>query len=112
MTTTTTDVDKVKALLARLHDAPVDSADGSDDVLFPVFNYLMKVPSNSSDKRYHWFCSRADQLTVDAAAFLLRLFAYNSPKVDEWKARLIGCLGGCCACVKAFGEVKVTSRST
>lgn len=110
--TTTPDVDKVKALLAKLRDTPVNSADSSDDMLSPVFNYLMKAPSNSSNKYYHWFCSRADQVTIGAATFLLRLFAYNSPKVDEWKARLIGCLVGCCACVKAFGEVKVTSRST
>lgn len=110
--TTTADVDKVKALLARLRDTPVNSADSSDDVLFQVFNYLMNVPSNSSDKCYHWFCSRADQVTVDAATFLLRLFAYSSSKVDGWKARFIGCLAGCCACVKAFGEVKVTSRLT
>lgn len=109
---TTNDVDKVKALLVKLHDTPVNSADGSDDVLAPLFNYLMKVPSNSSDKSYHWFCSRADQVTVGAATFLLRLFAYGSPKVDEWRARLIGCLAGCCACVKAFGEAKFTSRST
>ncbi|KAF8443044.1 SEN1 N terminal-domain-containing protein [Boletus edulis BED1] len=110
--TTTSDVDKVKALLVRLRDTPINSADGSDDVLAPVFTHLMKVPPNSSDKCYHWFCSRADQVTVGAATFLLRLFAYSSPKVEEWKARLIACLTGCCPCVKAFGEVKLTSRST
>lgn len=110
--TTTSDVDKVKALLVKLRDTPVNSAEGSDDVLAPVFNYLMKVPADNIDKRYHWFCARAHQATVGAATFLLRLFAYGSPKVAEWKARLIGCLAGCCACVKAFGEVKLTSRST
>ncbi|KAG9315885.1 hypothetical protein JVU11DRAFT_3534 [Chiua virens] len=87
--TTASDVQKVKALLTKLRDAPVNSADGSDDVLAPVFSYLMKVPSNSSDQSYHWFCSQADQATVGAATFLLRLFAYNSPRVDEWKARLL-----------------------
>ncbi|KAF9242609.1 SEN1 N terminal-domain-containing protein [Melanogaster broomeanus] len=106
------DLDKVKGLLARLRDTPVNTVDGSDDILAPIFGYLMQVPSNSTDKCYHWFCSRADQLTVEAATFLLRLFAYNSPRVDEWKSRLGGCLAGCCACVKAFGEVKVSSRST
>ncbi|KAG6376985.1 putative senataxin [Boletus reticuloceps] len=110
--TTTSEVVKVKALLVRLRDTPINSADGSDDVLAPVFTYLMKVLPNSSDKCYHWFCSRADQVTVGAATFLLRLFAYSSPKVDEWRARLIACLTGCCPCVKAFGEVKLTSRST
>lgn len=110
--TTTSDVDKVKTLLVKLRDTPVNSADGSDDVLAPVFGYLMKAPSNSSDKCYHWFCPRADQVTVAAATFLLRLFAYNSPRVEEWKARLIGCLAGCCACVKALSEAKRTSRST
>ncbi|KIJ64432.1 hypothetical protein HYDPIDRAFT_187805 [Hydnomerulius pinastri MD-312] len=110
--TTTKDANKVKALLASVRDTPVNTADASDDVLGPIYGYLMKVPSNSSDKCYHWFCSSADQLTVEAATFLLRLFAYNSPNVEEWKNRLRGCLAGCCACVKSFGEVKVTSRLT
>jgi senataxin len=110
--TTASDVDKVKALLASVRDTPVNTADGSDDVLAPIFGYLMKVSPNNSDKRCHWFCSHADHLTVEAATFLLRLFAYNSPRVEEWKARLVGCLAGCCNCVRAFGEVKVSSRST
>ncbi|KAF9220939.1 hypothetical protein BS17DRAFT_786249 [Gyrodon lividus] len=110
--TTANDVDKVKALLARVRDTPVNTTGGSDDILALIFSYLMKVPPNSNDKRCHWFCSHADQLTVEAATFLLRLFAYNSPRVEEWKATLVRCLAGCCACVKAFGEVKVSSRST
>ncbi|KIK99636.1 hypothetical protein PAXRUDRAFT_822556 [Paxillus rubicundulus Ve08.2h10] len=110
--TTANDEDKVKALLASVRDTPVNTADGSDDVLAPIFGYLMKVPPNNNDGRCHWFCSHADHLTVEAATFLLRLFAYNSPRVEEWKASLVGCLAGCCDCVRAFGEVKVSSRST
>ncbi|KAF8843323.1 hypothetical protein BDN67DRAFT_945625 [Paxillus ammoniavirescens] len=110
--TTASDVDKVKALLASVRDTPVNTADGSDDILAPIFGYLMKVPPNKNDRRCHWFCSLADHLTVEAATFLLRLFAYNSPRVEEWKAKLVGCLAGCCDCVRVFGEVKVSSRST
>ncbi|KAH7885389.1 SEN1 N terminal-domain-containing protein [Phlebopus sp. FC_14] len=110
--TTPNDVARVKALLAKVHDTPVNTEDARDELLVPIFSYLMQVPSDSSDKCHHWFCTRADPLTVDAAAFLLRLFAYNSPRVHEWKDRLHACLAGCCGCIKAFGEVKVSSRST
>ncbi|KAI6114047.1 SEN1 N terminal-domain-containing protein [Pisolithus sp. B1] len=65
-----------------------------------------------SDKCYHWFCSRADPLTVEAATFLLRLFAYDSPQVEKWKVKLRTCLAGCSECVKVLGEVKVSSRPT
>ncbi|KAI6122505.1 SEN1 N terminal-domain-containing protein [Pisolithus croceorrhizus] len=66
----------------------------------------------ASDKCYHWFCSRADPLTVEAATFLLRLFAYDSPQVEKWKVKLRTCLAGCSECVKVLGEVKVSSRPT
>lgn len=106
------DVDNVKAILASVRDAPVNTEAGSDEVLIPVHSYLMKLPPDTSDKCYHWFCSRADQVTVEAATFLLRLFAYNSGLVDKWKARLKVCLAGCSKCVKGLGEIKVSSRST
>lgn len=106
------DVDKINGILASVRDTPLSTSEATDEVLAPVYTYLMTVPSNSSDKCYHWFCSRADPLTVDAAAFLLRLFAYDSPQVEKWKARLRSCLAGCSECVKALGEVKVSSRST
>jgi len=106
------DVEKVKGILASVRDTPVNTEVGSDEVLQPIHSYLMKAPPDTSDKRYHWFCSRANQVTVDAATFLLRLFAYNSALVDKWKARLKNCLARCSKCVKALGEAKVNSRPT
>ncbi|KAG6334081.1 hypothetical protein ID866_5013 [Astraeus odoratus] len=106
------DVEKVKGILASVRDTPVNTTEGTDEVLAPVHAYLMSIPSSTSDKCYHWFCSRAEQLTMDAAAFLLRLFAYDSPQVDQWRARLKDCLARCSECVKGLGEVKVSSRST
>ncbi|KAI6044781.1 SEN1 N terminal-domain-containing protein [Pisolithus marmoratus] len=106
------DVDQIKGILASVRDTPLSTSTATDEVLAPVYTYLMTVPSNSSDKCYHWFCSRADPLTVDASTFLLRLFAYDSPQVEKWKARLRTCLAGCCECVKTLAEVKVSSRPT
>ncbi|EGN98396.1 hypothetical protein SERLA73DRAFT_109860 [Serpula lacrymans var. lacrymans S7.3] len=107
-----TEVSKVKTLLATLRDTPVNTTDGSDSLLAPIFVYLMKVQASPNDKTLHWFCDRADQLTIDAATFLIRLFAYNSVRVDEWKKKFQVCLEGCSKCVKGFGEVKVSSRHT
>ncbi|KAG1882613.1 SEN1 N terminal-domain-containing protein [Suillus subluteus] len=103
---------KVKTLLTSVRDTPVNTADGADDILQPIFSYLMDIPPSASDNTYHWFCSHADQLTIGAATFLLRLFAYDSPRVDDWKRRLKSCLSGCCQCIRGFGEVKASSRTT
>ena len=110
--TSNVELSKVKTLLTSVRDIPVNTADATDDVLGPIYTYLMKVPPSASDNTYHWFCSRADQLTINAATFLLRLFAYDSPRVDDWKRKLKACLSGCCHCIKGFGEVKTSSRKT
>ncbi|KAG2151416.1 SEN1 N terminal-domain-containing protein [Suillus clintonianus] len=110
--TSDAELTKVKTLLTSVRDAPVNTADGADDVLQPIYLYLMKIPPSASDHTYHWFCSRANQLTIGAATFLLRLFAYDSPLVDDWKKRLKSCLSGCCQCIKGLGEVKASSRTT
>lgn len=109
--TSNVELSKVKTLLASVRDAPANTEDAADDILQPIYLYLMNIPS-ASDSTYHWFCSRADQLTIGAATFLLRLFAYDSPKVDDWKRRLKSCLSSCCDCIKGFGEVKTSSRTT
>ncbi|KAG2155818.1 SEN1 N terminal-domain-containing protein [Suillus bovinus] len=106
------EISKVKTLLTSVRDAPVDTVDGTEDILQPIYAYLMNIPPFSSDNTYHWFCSRANELTIGAATFLLRLFAYESPRVDDWKRRLKSCLSGCCQCIKGFGEVKASSRTT
>lgn len=110
--TSTVDAPHVETLLANLRDVPVNTEAGSDSFLAPIFTYLMAVSPNRSDGVLHWFCDRAGQLTIDAATFLLRLFAYNSPQVDVWKKKLEFCLGGCCNCIKGLEEVKVSSKDT
>ncbi|EIW80969.1 hypothetical protein CONPUDRAFT_104043 [Coniophora puteana RWD-64-598 SS2] len=72
----------------------------------------MKVDTHPADNVLHWFCSKADPLVVEAATFLLRLFAYDSAQVNEWKAKLKLCLGGCSECVQMLNVVKVSSRTT
>ncbi|KAF8630856.1 hypothetical protein AX17_005215 [Amanita inopinata Kibby_2008] len=102
----------VQKLLKSLHDTPVDNDGASDGVLGKVYTYLMNVSPSSVDRRLHWYCDKADAATVAAASFLLRLFAYNSPQVENWKNRLIICLRGCCECVRSLERVKVDSRHT
>lgn len=108
-----TDILHVEKILAQLRDVPVDTGGASDSYLGPIFSYLMKITSNdhSSDVP-HWFCSRANQTTVEAATFLIRLFAYDSPRVTQWKNTFEKCIGGCCECLQVLEEVKISSRAT
>ncbi|KAG1906409.1 SEN1 N terminal-domain-containing protein [Suillus fuscotomentosus] len=110
--TSDVELSKVKTLLTSVRDTPVNTVDGAEDILQPLYLYLMNIPPSAPDNTYHWFCSRANQLTIGAATFLLRLFAYDSPRVDDWKRRLKSCLSGCCQCIRGFGEVKASSRTT
>ena len=108
-----TDNSHVEEILAKLRDVPVDTAGASDLYLGPIFSYLMKKLSNDhSNGVPHWFCSRVNQLTVDAATFLIRLFAYDSPRVTQWKNTFEKCMGGCCECLQGLEEVKISSRTT
>ena len=102
----------MQKFLKSLHDTPVDNAGASDEVLGPVYAYLMDLPPNSGDRKLHWFCEKADPTAIAAASFLLRLFAYDSPQVNEWKNRLNTCLRGCCDCVRSSERIKVDSRHT
>ncbi|KAM6494154.1 SEN1 N terminal domain containing protein [Amanita muscaria] len=102
----------VQKLLKCLHDTPVDNAGASDEILAKIYAYLLSVSHNPIDNKLHWFCKRADTTTVAAASFLLRLFAYDSPAVVQWKDRFNQCLRGCCDCVRSLERVKVESRRT
>jgi senataxin len=102
----------VQKLLKSLHDTPVDNAGASDEILAKIYAYLLSVSHNPIDNKQHWFCERADTTTVAAASFLLRLFAYDSPAVEQWKDRFNQCLRGCCDCVRSLERVKVESRRT
>jgi len=102
----------VQSLLVTLRDSPIDNAGASDKVLGTVYNYLMGVPTKPPDNALHWFCHQATSDTVAAATFLIRLFAYNSPLVEDWKIKLHSCLSRCSECVQGLELVKVSSRNT
>lgn len=117
------DENTVKVQLAKLRDVP--DATPSEAILFLMFDYLIgplpsksthSIPSHSvsdrSRKHKHWFCSRADEVVVEAATFLLRLHAYTSSRVDLWREELSGCLRECCDCVRELLLIKLSSRHT
>ena len=101
----------VQSLLVTLRDSPIDNAGASDQVLGTVYNYLMGA-TKPPDDALHWYCRQATTGTVAAATFLIRLFAYNSPLVEDWKIRFHSCLSRCPECVQGLEQVKVSSRTT
>ncbi len=105
------DLDEVRAKLAQLRDAPTGTTGANESVLVHIYQFL--IPNDrSKPTNVHWFCSRAEQTVVDAATFLIRLHAYNSPRVDAWRVKLRSCLVTCAECVRGLQEVKVSSRHT
>ncbi|KAF8798795.1 hypothetical protein BYT27DRAFT_6878132 [Phlegmacium glaucopus] len=102
---------RIEKLLATLRDEPVNSEQLDDGVLGEVYSYLMDIPSTSSGD-LHWFCEKVNIITIDAATFLLRLFAYNSDPVEVWKKRLQQCLTCCSSCVGGLETAKVVSQTT
>ncbi|KAJ6508793.1 SEN1 N terminal-domain-containing protein [Mycena sanguinolenta] len=110
--TTSDTISLVDNQLATLRDSPVNNDGASDAVLASIFTYLMGVPADASDGRIHWFCGRAVSTTLAAATFLIRLFAYSSPLVEQWRTKFRACLNGCPDCVQGFEEAKITSKHT
>lgn len=100
---------EVRALLAGFRDAPVGTENIPEADLVKLYHYLMAVPSGS-DNVLHWFCHRAAPDTVEAATFLLRMFAYE--KVDEWRKKFLLCVKSCADCVLGLERAKVSSRIT
>ncbi|KAJ7780655.1 SEN1 N terminal-domain-containing protein [Mycena maculata] len=70
------------------------------------------VDNDPSDGCLHWFCRRATSTTIAAATFLIRLFAYSSNLVDEWRTKFRTCLNGCPECVQGLQDAKTTSKNT
>lgn len=101
----------VDKLLTTLRESPADTTAASDDVLKDVYQYLMAVPPNKAGE-LHWFCIEAEETTVQAATFLIRLMAYNSSQVENWKQKLQGCLRFCGACVYGQERAKLLSKET
>lgn len=106
------DTKQVQVLLERLRNEPIGSEGSTDSVMKVIFDYLFKVPAAPSDGVYHWFCQRADSVTQEAAIFLIRLFAYDSQRVNDWRARMKTILASCCDCVRGLQEAKRTSQET
>ena len=106
------DVKQIQTLLERLREEPVGSEGSTDSVMRVVFDYLFKVPADSSDDLAHWFCRRADSVTREAATFLIRLFAYDSQRVNDWRARMKKLILSCCDCVRGLQDAKRTSQET
>jgi senataxin len=106
------DAKQIQTLLERLRQEPVGSEGSTDSVLRVVFDYLFKVPADSSDDLGHWFCQRADSVTREAATFLIRLFAYDSQRVNDWRARMKKLIFSCCDCVRGLQDAKRTSQET
>ncbi|KAK7056794.1 hypothetical protein VNI00_002511 [Paramarasmius palmivorus] len=96
--------------LIKLRDEPAGNDKCSDQLLQQIYNYLMS--ESSTGKEIHWFCSRGNATTIEAATFLLRLFAYSSVQVEKWKQVLQGCLVNCSGCVLELQKAKTSSRTT
>lgn len=105
------DKEQLEKDLKQLRETPASTQDLNQQVLRRIFDYLVQdsLPANATP---HWFCSRADSLTREAATFLLRLHAYSSPQVAKWRSQLQSCLAGCSECVQRLQEVKVSSKDT
>lgn len=102
---------KLDKLLEALRTVPADSHATTDDMLSAVSGHLLGKNATPSGN-VHWFCKKAEPLTREAAAFSLRLFAYDSPLVIQWKGVLHDCLSCCAACVDSFEAGKITWRTT
>jgi senataxin len=104
---------ELEAQLKDLHDLPVGSEGDQKTLLARPFDFLVKVEPSTSDGLLHWFCDKAlDPLVVEAATFLLRLHAYNSPKVKIWRDKLAQVIRGCAGCTKSLQDLKLSSRTT
>ena len=99
----------VKHLLISLREKPQD-VEISDNILQDVYLYLMNKTFLKDE--VHWFCDKADTTTIEAATFLIRLFAYDSEEVKRWKERLHKCVTSCVPCVHGLEQKKILSRQT
>ena len=110
MATSTDATENVRSKLEHFRDHPPGSQDVSDADLGLLVAFLFQ--DISSDAAPHWFCSKADSVIVEAATFLLRLHAYQSPRVEKWRTQIRRCVSSCAKCVQKFQEAKTTSRHT
>ncbi|KAI5896492.1 uncharacterized protein SCHCODRAFT_01200004 [Schizophyllum commune H4-8] len=101
---------EIANLLADVRAEPAKYNKPSDTVLGAIFGLVVKTgPSEPS--QIHWFCSQASETLSEAATFLIRLFAYNSPLVETWKAQYSLCVNECVQCALGVEIAKTRARS-
>ncbi|KAH7102537.1 SEN1 N terminal-domain-containing protein [Auriculariales sp. MPI-PUGE-AT-0066] len=99
------------ATLEQLRDNPVGLQGIKEDTLHAVLDFVLRT--DKIDGRYHLFCNLAKPVWVEAATFILRIYAYqDSSDVKRLRARFAQVLSECRACVQAFQARKWTSRRT
>ncbi|KAL1693704.1 SEN1 N terminal-domain-containing protein [Schizophyllum commune] len=101
---------EIANLLADVRAEPAKYNKPSDTVLGAIFGHVVKTgPPEPSE--IHWFCSKASETLREAATFLIRLFAYNSPLVETWKAQYSLCVNECVQCALGVEIAKTRARS-
>ncbi|KIJ54640.1 hypothetical protein M422DRAFT_220966 [Sphaerobolus stellatus SS14] len=101
---------EISRSLEKLKTQPIATGGSGDDVMVPIYTFLMGAPPK--DGVLHWFCAKTRPVVIEAASFLLRLYAYNSDSVVIWKGKLTEVLHGCSDCVEVYMEVKLKSRDS
>ncbi|KAF9485837.1 hypothetical protein BDN70DRAFT_870734 [Pholiota conissans] len=101
----------IPLLLQALHDVPATTDDAPNPMLVAIYTYLTTQDPNLPGD-IHWFCDKADPIIKEAAAFLLRLHAYNSARVIEWKTILQKCISRCAPCAQGLEIGKAAWKST
>jgi senataxin len=87
-------------LLKKLKTYP-EGSDLKERDLQAVYNYLI----TKDPKPEHWFCGEAPSTLVpEAAAFSLRLHAYNGTQANTWKAALAKIVSKCSACAQGMED--------
>ncbi len=87
-------------LLKKLKNYPVGS-DLKERELQAVYDYLI----TKDPKPEHWFCDETPSTLVpEAAAFSLRLHAYNGVQANKWKKVLAEIVSKCSACAQGMED--------
>ena len=87
-------------LLKKFNNSPVGN-DLKERDLQTVYDYLI----TKNPQPDHWFCEETPSTLVpEAAAFSLRLHAYNGVQADKWKTALAEIVNKCSACSQGMED--------
>ncbi|KAL1748411.1 SEN1 N terminal-domain-containing protein [Schizophyllum fasciatum] len=101
---------EIANILADVRADPAKYNKPSETILGAIYGYVVKTgPPELS--HIHWFCSSASETLREAATFLIRLFAYNSPLVETWKSQYCSCVNECAHCALGVEVAKTRARS-